>query len=68
MKDVETRPGDEQFYEDLAQFFATFIFEKTGVDLEDEISPDELKAAIVGDADGADLLEMFCGEALIRLD
>ena len=65
MKDVETRPTDEQFYEDLAQYFATFIFETTGVDLEDEICPDELKEAIVNDKDGADLLEMFCGEALI---
>ena len=66
MKDVETRPTDEQFYEDLAQFFATFIFKQTGVDKEEgEISPDELKAAIQEDADGADLLEMFCGEALI---
>ena len=40
MKDVETRPSDEEFYEDLAQFFATFIFEKTEVDLDDEIKPD----------------------------
>lgn len=39
MKDVETRPEDEKFYEDLAQFFATFIFEKTEVDLDDEIKP-----------------------------
>ena len=46
MKDVETRPTDEEFYEELSHFFANFIFEKTGVDLEDEISPDELKAAI----------------------
>ena len=46
MKDVETRPTDEKFYEDLAEFFATFIFNQTEVDLEDEISPDELKAAI----------------------
>ena len=65
MKDVETRPSDEKFYEDLAQFFASFIFEKTEVDLEDEIKPEQLKAAIQGDRDGADLLEMFCGEALI---
>lgn len=68
MKDVETRPTDEEFYEELSHFFANFIFEKTGVDLEDEISPDELKAAIQDDADGADLLEMFCGEALIQLN
>ena len=40
MKDVETRPTDEEFYEDLAQFFATFIFEKTEVDLDDEIKPE----------------------------
>ena len=68
MKDVETRPTDEKFYEDLAEFFATFIFNQTEVDLEDEISPDELKAAIQKDAEGADLLEMFCGEALIQLN
>ena len=68
MKDVETRPTDEQFYEDLAQFFAGFIFQKTGVDLEDEICPEELKAAIQGDREGAALLEMFCGEALIQLN
>ena len=42
MKDVETRPNDEQFYEDLAQFFARFIFDKTRVDLDDEITPIEL--------------------------
>jgi hypothetical protein len=42
MKDVELRPTDEQFYDDLAQFFAKFIFEKTGVDLDDELTPVEL--------------------------
>ena len=68
MKDVETRPSDEEFYEELAQYFAGFIFKQTGVDLEDEITPDELKAAISKDSEGADLLEMFCGEALIWLD
>ena len=40
MKDVETRPTDEQFYDDLAEFFTTFIFEQTKVDLDDEIIPD----------------------------
>ena len=43
MKDVETRPSDDKFYDDLAEFFATFIFEKTEVDLEDEINPEQLK-------------------------
>ena len=68
MKDSENRPQDEGFYEELAQYFAGFIFRQTGVDMEDEITPDELKAAIQDDQDGADLLEMFCGEALICLD
>jgi len=68
MKDVDTRPSDEEFYEELAQYFAGFIFHQTGVDLEEEITPDELKAAISKDSEGADLLEMFCGEALIWLD
>lgn len=26
LKDVETRPQDEEFYEELAQYFAGFIF------------------------------------------
>ena len=68
MKDVETRPTDEEFYEELAKFFARFIFKTTNVDIDDEIKPEELKMAIENNQDGADLLEMFCGEALIQLN
>jgi len=46
MNDSERRPSDQKFFEDMAHFFASFIFEKTGVDIDAEISPDELKAAI----------------------
>jgi len=61
----ESRPEDETFYEKLSKYFAEFIFQTTGVKLIDEITPEQLTAAIVNDAEGADLLEMFCGEALI---
>ena len=67
MKDVDPDPEEEQFYDDLASFFAKFIFEKTKVDIDDEITPEQLSAAISGDKEGAQLLEMFCGEALIKL-
>lgn len=68
MKDVESRPSDEQFYDELAEYFADFIFKQTGVSMDGEITPNELKNAIISNAEGADLLEMFCGEALIQLD
>ena len=51
----------------MAEFFAKFIFEKTKVDIDDEITPDQLATAITADKEGAQLLEMFCGEALIKL-
>ena len=37
MKDVETRPTDEEFYEELAKFFARFIFKTTNVDIVEKI-------------------------------
>ena len=58
---------DEQFFDELADFFTRFIFEKTGVDIEDEITPDELKEAILENKEDAELLEMFCGDQLINV-
>ena len=63
----ECNEQDELFFENLAKFFTNFIFEKTGVDLEDEITPDQLKEAIIESKEGADLLEMFCGDLLIQV-
>ena len=40
MKDIDPDPAEEQFYDELSEFFARFIFEKTKVDIEDEITPD----------------------------
>ena len=67
MKGQDTNAEEDKFYDELAEFFAKFIFEKTKVDIEDEITPDQLAAAITEDKEGAQLLEMFCGEALIKL-
>ena len=67
MKSSDADPEEDKFYDELAEFFAKFIFEKTKVDIDDEITPDQLATAITADKEGAQLLEMFCGEALIKL-
>ena len=67
MKSQDADPEEDKFYDELAEFFAKFIFEKTKVDIDDEITPDQLATAITEDKEGAQLLEMFCGEALIKL-
>lgn len=67
MKNVEERPEDEEFFDELSEYFTKYIFEQTEVPLDEEITPDQLRAAIEKNNEGADLLEMFCGEALINL-
>ena len=67
MKGNDASEEEEQFYDELSDYFARFIFERTKVDIEDEITPEQLAEAIRTDPEGAQLLEMFCGEALIQL-
>ena len=53
MKSPNPDPEEDKFYDELAEFFAKFIFEKTKVDIDDEITPDQLAAAITEDKEGA---------------
>ena len=40
MKNVEERPEDEQFFDELSEYFTKYIFEQTEVPLDEEITPD----------------------------
>ena len=68
LKDMEKSESDGEFYDQLSEYFAHFIFKKANVDPSDEISLDALHEIVSTDEDGAHLLEMFCGEQLMDLE
>eukprot|EP00347_Sterkiella_histriomuscorum_P016078 403354574 len=57
----DEKPGDRQFLDDTAQFYAGYIFKLLGKNLDEEIPIDDFKNAIFyGNQEQKEVLSMFC--------
>lgn len=62
-----TKGKNDEFYKKLSEYFAQYIFKCVDTALDKEISMAEMKNLVRANKDGADLLEMFCGEDNVKL-
>ncbi len=63
----KTNQIEDDFFKNLSEYFTLFIFKCVNMDPSQEISMAEMKEVVRMNKDGADLLEMFCGEDNVKL-
>ncbi|CDW84189.1 leucine rich repeat family protein [Stylonychia lemnae] len=57
----------DDFFLKLSEYFTQYIFKSVNLNMDQEISIDGMKKIVSQNKDGADLLEMFCGEDNVKL-
>eukprot|EP00347_Sterkiella_histriomuscorum_P019005 403343331 len=58
---------NDDFFKKLSEYFTHYIFKCVDIEMDQEISMKEMKEIVRLNKDGADLLEMFCGEDNVKL-
>lgn len=60
-KYIKTNDGNDQFLDDISNYFTRLIFAAVEIDIEEEIPLEKIKETILSGNVESDLLCMFCG-------